>query len=973
MTAGAGFGKTTLLAHALMENVLDPRGYDAWVGCHSSDASASNLLGAALRGVRPDGATSPGGVSVDDLCNAVWLRAPLQVCLVFDDVHVIEDGSPGQRALHELAERLPENGHLLLAARRPTGVAAARLLSLDWADELTEDDLGFSDDERDRFAAARGLDSTMLGERGRWPALAELTARAGRGVGEHYVAEEVLSGWTPDDRRVLALWASIGGAHADLAVQIFDRTIDKDQFRRLPLVTVDEDSIIRPHALWAELLATEISQNDMRDLRIAAAKALHRNGQPSVAFELLAAAEAWVEAMPALFDACNDQRRPPWSDVMERWRQLIPNKYSETPEVVYLRGMIARGIDPWSPGAHRDLNRSVLMFQQDGDIVREAAAAVRTSYVAIVRGDAPWYVGRLKRLEHYRAEGLSVAANIALAQTLISLMHADFADAAQAALTIPESEPRLRHFRGYYRCIAALGGGETPPQEWVQEAVEAATIVLPAAGTGWALTLPAIVALVSGRLDRAKTLSHGDLGSRLPISERAPGLCVDALIQAHSGDLAAAADRLALADALLPGPPTRPLADGFRAIAFAAYACAQGDEATAKTALAKGLSAAPHPLTDGLAVLLFPAIAYLLHEPSRAWLDSINHGAQRGPIIDASRALLAAREGRPLVQPPSMAFDPEALAAAFGITLAVEIATRTLPQGRASEVIGTLADRWPGPTRLALRLLEGVPALRRNISFLSNTIPIAASEKVDVEFLGAAVLRRAGQAVDDANWRRLRVRQLLACMVIHRTIRRQRVADLLWPDANEEAASANLRMTLSYVQALLQPDREKGQAPWFLQQAAGLLTLRESDELVVDTWAFDRCVDDAATHRANAHPSAEVELLCQALQLWRGAAFDDVGDLAWIVDERNRLHGRFVSASERASALLLAAGRAQNAIDVAARALAIEPWSEQLHASCIRGYLRLTDQSSAKHAMERYRRSMADLGVAPSPSITALL
>ena len=42
--AGAGFGKTTLLAQAVAENRLAPRGRDAWLTCEPADSSTSVLL-----------------------------------------------------------------------------------------------------------------------------------------------------------------------------------------------------------------------------------------------------------------------------------------------------------------------------------------------------------------------------------------------------------------------------------------------------------------------------------------------------------------------------------------------------------------------------------------------------------------------------------------------------------------------------------------------------------------------------------------------------------------------------------------------------------------------------------------------------------------------------------------------------------------------------------------------------------------
>src|SRR5688572_9091481 len=67
LTGGPGLGKTTLLAQALAENRLAPRGDDVWVGVEPRDADAerlSRVVAAALAGRRlgPDGdLTVPDG------------------------------------------------------------------------------------------------------------------------------------------------------------------------------------------------------------------------------------------------------------------------------------------------------------------------------------------------------------------------------------------------------------------------------------------------------------------------------------------------------------------------------------------------------------------------------------------------------------------------------------------------------------------------------------------------------------------------------------------------------------------------------------------------------------------------------------------------------------------------------------------------------------------------------------------------
>lgn len=124
--AGAGLGKTTLLAQAVADNQSAPSGRDCWLTCEPADSSASSLVGGLLEALGvPDAGQVP---ALGQVCEAVWAASPQHVCLVLDDVHNIEHGSPGETVVRQLLDDLPENGHLLLAGRRLPSVRRGRLL-----------------------------------------------------------------------------------------------------------------------------------------------------------------------------------------------------------------------------------------------------------------------------------------------------------------------------------------------------------------------------------------------------------------------------------------------------------------------------------------------------------------------------------------------------------------------------------------------------------------------------------------------------------------------------------------------------------------------------------------------------------------------------------------------------------------------------------------------------------------------------
>jgi len=203
-----------------------------------------------------------------------------------------------------------------------------------------------------------------------------------------------------------------------------------------------------------------------------------------------------------------------------------------------------------------------------------------------------------------------------------------------------------------------------------------------------------------------------------------------------------------------------------------------------------------------------------------------------------------------------------------------------------------------------------------------------------------------------------------------REIRRARLGTLLWPEFDEKAVSANLRLTLNYVQALLEPERTRGDAPWFLRQTAGSLTLRVDDHLSVDAWEFERELD--AADAAKTTPSVELQHLVAATDLWRGEYLDDVAGEEWADPLRERARQRFVRAAVRAGDLLVATERFPEAIVLADRALDADPWCEAAIRLRIGGLLASGDRAAARQAFESGRRALADLGVPLEPATEEL-
>ena len=267
--------------------------------------------------------------------------------------------------------------------------------------------------------------------------------------------------------------------------------------------------------MWDELIAGRLSADDLGQARRRAANALLARGANDAAFELLAADGDWDAALPALFEACNDQLRPPWADVMQRWLEMVPRSLASEPEVAYLRAMIERARDVWSPTVLHEFAAAYDVYRERNDIGREVTALVRACYAAMVRDDRAFMVAARSRGEALIALGVPVQPIVLLNDVWRAYAEGRFDDVLVLTGAAMELEPRLRHFPGFFRVAALLAAGRADEAMGdARSAAEFAAKVAPALGTGWAMSSPAAVSLAIGDIDVFAGEAAGDLGTR---------------------------------------------------------------------------------------------------------------------------------------------------------------------------------------------------------------------------------------------------------------------------------------------------------------------------------------------------------------------------------------------------------------------------------------------------------------------------
>jgi DNA-binding SARP family transcriptional activator len=233
-----------------------------------------------------------------------------------------------------------------------------------------------------------------------------------------------------------------------------------------------------------------------------------------------------------------------------------------------------------------------------------------------------------------------------------------------------------------------------------------------------------------------------------------------------------------------------------------------------------------------------------------------------------------------------------------------------------------------------------------------------------IRLFGSLQLERDGRPLPNLPARR--VGDLLAYLALYRDTlhTRERLAGLLWADAEEDRARHSLNTALWRLQRVL---RGSSGAPRpYLRVSPQAIGFNPDSDCWVDVAEFEsRC--------ALAAQSDDPSLYEQAVELYRGDLLPDCYE-DWCLVERERLQGLYVRALERLVSHYARHDDPERAVEFGRRILVCDPLREEVHRALIRLHLK-ADQPAT--ALRQYRACeevlRRELAVEPSAETRALL
>ncbi len=407
LTAGAGFGKTTLLEQALAD--ADRRA--AWISCSDTYRAPGVLV---VRIVDAIADAAPGASDalrerlarsqerVDALAATRELIGELSrllvepLVVVVDDAEHLEGAADSLEVLAELIRAAPPPLRVAVASRRPLGLRIAKARVAGAVTDLTAADLAFDAQEcvallsmgSETDPPAGRIEELMSATEG-WPlgiALAAgLVERRGDGGGgvstlealgsapdvRAYLSEELLDSLEPElrdaaiDSSVALVVTPEVAAALDLPADFASRIERAGMLLRY----VDDSGAFGYHPLLREFLAEclreERSDDERRRLHAAVAPAVAARPDAIGAIEHWLAAERWGEAVHAIArEGPMLLRTSP--ELLARWISALPAEVQGVPTIRMLEGQLE-----WGAGQHAravpPLQAAVAGYRAAGD------------------------------------------------------------------------------------------------------------------------------------------------------------------------------------------------------------------------------------------------------------------------------------------------------------------------------------------------------------------------------------------------------------------------------------------------------------------------------------------------------------------------------------------------------------------------------------------------------------------------------
>ena len=1006
-----GAGKTALVAGWTEAR----RRRTIWYHCDAGDVSVPAFLEYLVRAAgvrrRRTAQVPPAEDAVRDRLRALFERLRAPFVLVLDGYHEIPADSPVHEAVRVAVDELPPGARVVVTSRVEAPPIFARVRASRAVADIGWTDLRLTAAESRalvrRLAPAfpPRLLATLHERAAGWAAGLVLMLQERRGLAEErrrvpdgivdYFAAETLGKADADTQEILLQTAFLPRVTAAMADELTGRPHAGPVLARLHrdnCFTVEHtaaSAVYEYHPLFRAFLLRRahavLTVEQRADIQRRAAALLERDGQVEAAITLLRNAGDWaglahlVESQAATLGP--DARRA----LVDEWLDAIPPEVvRERPWLLFWR---AAGRVAEAPTAARsDLGIALARFCRAG----EAAGALLAWAMAVetfvfeqedVRPLDGWiarFDELMRQFPTYPSLEIEtrVAASMLLALVYRQPHHREIKVWARRALELAEAtaDPELRLRATLYVLTYQL---------WVGDLETAAVLGDDLRTLSRSAHVSPPGRLVSALMQTRLAWLRGDFESARQTVDAAltlgRGTGVDAFrhrVMAEAA-LAALSEGDAIAVRRWAGELRRDLPRLGR-FSRAYYHLVAGWDTLQSGDLNSAL-AEQEALLTAASQSGMPALQCLSHLLAAQVLEAV--GTPGADVHLAQATDLAHQIESAMFRFMALVLEAEAERRRGDEGRAVQALTRAMPLGRAQGYVNTWMWSPRAMAELAVRALDAdievdyVHRLVRERRLVPAEVPLELETwpwPVKVFTLGRFEIVTNGRPVRFSGKAQRKPLALLQALIAlgGQRVRENRLTEVLWPDAEGDAAHQALSVTLHRLRRLLGDERA-------LSRHDGAITL-VPEHCWVDLWAVDRMIAraESAIGRSPVRDhewAASVRWTDRAVTLYRGDFLAGDPGMPWATTVGDRLRERLLRQLRKLGHLWETIGDWDEAAHCYERALEINVCAEEFYRRLMVAYHRLDRRGDAILTYHRCRKQLtAVFGIPPSAETEAV-